>query len=86
MTASPGVGVGEADAAGAGPVGDLAHRALRRQLGVVEREQVGELFGRQAGDAEVHGCPPWCREDNGRGRGGNPPDFGTRFLRAVFAP
>ena len=47
--------VGEADAAGIGPVGFSAQRAARGELGVRQREQMRELFGRQAGDAEGHG-------------------------------
>src|SRR5262249_50408359 len=53
--------VGQADAAriaGRAAVGDAANRALRGKLGVGEREQVSELLGRQAGDAEAHGDSP----------------------------
>ena len=51
----------EADAARVGAVGGASHRALRGKLGIGQREQMGEVFGRQAGDAEGHGTSPiWC--------------------------
>ena len=48
--------VGRADAAGMRPVGDLAQRAVRGELGVRQREQMGEWCG--VGQAKGH--PIWA--------------------------
>ena len=53
--------VGEADAAGiAGHaiVGHAPHGAARREILVRQVEKRGEMRGRQAGDAKVHGGSP----------------------------
>src|SRR5581483_8471193 len=52
-----GQGVGQTDPAGiagAAVVGDTAHRAVARQLGIGQVEQIGEMLGRQASNAEAH--------------------------------
>ena len=74
--------VGEADAAGRAMLGGAADRAERCQLGVVECEQVGEVFGRQAGDAKAHGVLHSVCAGYAAQRAAIPPDF--RFLHGAL--
>ncbi len=75
-------GIGEADAARVRPVGDLAYRALRRELPVGKREKMRELCGLEAADAEVHGVLHRSRRTMGSGRRWNHPVSAPDFCHA----
>ena len=83
----PRLRVGETDAArraGRARLGDAPHCTARGKRLVREREQRGEILGRQTGDAETHHIPPLSVGGNMRtpGRRNHPfPRIGKSGIR-----
>src|ERR1700722_1629957 len=48
-------------------LGNPPHRALLGKLGIGQLEEMGETFGRQAGDAKAHGTLPMSDCDEHKG-------------------